>query len=83
MWGESDANGSLTCWTQPACESERRPPDWTVHELKSSGLFDIRRNHGPVAKLKVAAVHIGLSSEMIGILWGQHRPGLPVVSQAY
>jgi hypothetical protein len=73
----------LACWTPPACEPERRPPDWTVDELKSSGRFDIRRNHGPVAKLMVAAVHIRLSSEMTGILWGQHRPGLPVVSQVY
>ncbi len=83
MWGESAANDSLTRWTQPSCKPERRPPDWTVHELQSSGLFDIRRDHGPVAELMLGAVHIGLSAEMTGILWGQHRPGLPVVSQVH
>jgi 3-hydroxy-9,10-secoandrosta-1,3,5(10)-triene-9,17-dione monooxygenase len=73
----------------------------------------IRRNHGFVAKLLVAAVdrlfmatggrgiyldhymqrafrdihaaavHIGLSWEVTGTMWGQHRFGLPVTSQMY
>lgn len=30
-----------------------------------------------------AAVHIGLSWEVTGTMWGQHRFGLPVVSQVY